>query len=108
MERQFEFNEFGVCTNPETIFDAGAGNTAYIEIKRYLFDNRWEYCFTCIGDNEGFGDNTRNNPYTPDLATVIAKIKKFLNKKTDHNQTNHPCKAQFLAWADSLQKPTLF
>lgn len=104
MEPKFEFNEFGVCTNPETVFEAKFPNHCeLIEISKYRFNNKWEYSFWFISRTEGFVGDTKDNYYTPNLQTVIAKFRAILQL----NPT-HPCKNEFLLWADTLQKPTLF
>ena len=110
MEKVFDFNENGVCINPN-VFSFVSGRYK-VMIETAMIDDKWDYGFWLDTPNSGWVNGISKNVPDPDLfnteSEAIAKaaaraIEWFEHEIDWHNKAQRPIKVpQFIF--DELKK----
>ncbi len=110
MEKVFDFNEHGVCTNPN-VFSFVSGRYK-VMIETAMIDDKWDYGFWLDTPNSGWVNGISKNVPDPDLfkteneaiARAAARAIEWFEHEVDwHNKAHRPIKVpQFIF--DELKK----
>ena len=71
--KTFEFNEYGVCDNPETVFQSTAGGIEEIKIEVAQIDGKWVTGVLVFG--MGGGCSNTGSKFEDKEAAILYAIK---------------------------------
>ena len=78
----YEYNEFGVCTNPDKPYDFGKYNRFHFEIEVAETSKGWIYGFLCSHPTggHGYGCGIPHNPTFPSRSKAIVACAEIIKR----------------------------